>query len=159
MIRNSSAVVRAIWETVPLASVHKQVLLDNFTAVIRPTTVKGKLLAVIIQVAPEKSGTAGLRCAADRTGGQPCCAPFWQARSHMPDYVVTITTPGGLAVFGINGFVLGPVIAAMFIAVWHIGTNTQVDTSQLRSVHCSCWPMWANAQISQLAPRTLASSE
>lgn len=40
--------------------------------------------------------------------------------TRMPDYVVMITTLGGMAVFGINGFVLGPVIAAMFIAVWHI---------------------------------------
>ena len=40
--------------------------------------------------------------------------------TRMPDYVVMITTLGGLAVFGINGFVLGPAIAAMFIAVWHI---------------------------------------
>ena len=38
----------------------------------------------------------------------------------MPDYVVMITTVGGMAVFGVNGFVLGPLIAAMFIAVWHI---------------------------------------
>jgi predicted PurR-regulated permease PerM len=38
----------------------------------------------------------------------------------MPDYVVMLTTLGGMAVFGLNGFVLGPVIAAMFIAVWHI---------------------------------------
>jgi predicted PurR-regulated permease PerM len=43
----------------------------------------------------------------------------------MPDYIVMITTLGGMAVFGINGFVLGPVIAAMFIAVWHIYTKTQ----------------------------------
>ena len=40
--------------------------------------------------------------------------------TRMPDYLVMITTLGGLAVFGINGLVLGPVIAAMFIAVWHI---------------------------------------
>lgn len=40
--------------------------------------------------------------------------------TRMPDYVVMITTLGGMAVFGINGFVIGPVIAAMFIAVWHI---------------------------------------
>jgi len=40
--------------------------------------------------------------------------------TQMPDYVVLITTLGGMAVFGINGFVLGPVIAATFIAVWHI---------------------------------------
>lgn len=38
----------------------------------------------------------------------------------MPDYVVMITTLGGMAVFGINGFVVGPAIAAMFMAVWHI---------------------------------------
>lgn len=40
--------------------------------------------------------------------------------TRMPDYVVMITTLGGMAVFGINGFVMGPLIAAMFIAVWHI---------------------------------------
>ncbi len=38
----------------------------------------------------------------------------------MPDYVVLISTLGGMAVFGLNGFVIGPVIAAMFIAVWDI---------------------------------------
>jgi predicted PurR-regulated permease PerM len=40
--------------------------------------------------------------------------------TRMPDYVVMVSTVGGMAVFGINGFVLGPLIAAMFIAVWHI---------------------------------------
>ena len=40
--------------------------------------------------------------------------------TRMPDYLVMISTLGGLSVFGINGFVLGPVIAALFIAVWHI---------------------------------------
>ena len=38
----------------------------------------------------------------------------------MPDYLVLISTLGGLAVFGVNGFVIGPVIAAMFMAVWDI---------------------------------------
>ena len=38
----------------------------------------------------------------------------------MPDYVVLISTLGGMTVFGLNGFVIGPVIAAMFIAVWGI---------------------------------------
>ena len=45
--------------------------------------------------------------------------------TRMPDYVVMTTTLGGMAVFGINGFVLGPVIAAMFIAVWHIYGTTR----------------------------------
>ena len=38
----------------------------------------------------------------------------------MPDYLVLLSTLGGLAVFGLNGFVIGPVIAAMFMAVWGI---------------------------------------
>jgi predicted PurR-regulated permease PerM len=40
--------------------------------------------------------------------------------TRMPDYVVLISTLGGLAVFGFNGFVIGPVIAALFITVWEI---------------------------------------
>jgi len=36
----------------------------------------------------------------------------------MPDYVMMITTLGGMAVLGVNGFVVGPVAAAMFIVVW-----------------------------------------
>ena len=38
----------------------------------------------------------------------------------MPDYVVLVSTLGGLAVFGVNGFVIGPLIAAMFMASWDI---------------------------------------
>lgn len=40
--------------------------------------------------------------------------------TRMPDYVVMLTTIGGMAVLGINGFVVGPAIAALFIAVWHL---------------------------------------
>jgi len=40
--------------------------------------------------------------------------------TQLPDYLVMISTLGGMAVFGLNGFVLGPVIAAMFVAVWHM---------------------------------------
>lgn len=45
--------------------------------------------------------------------------------TRMPDYVVMITTVGGMAVFGINGFVIGPAIAAMFMAIWHIYAATR----------------------------------
>jgi predicted PurR-regulated permease PerM len=38
----------------------------------------------------------------------------------IPDYVVLISTLGGLSVFGINGFVIGPLIAALFIACWDL---------------------------------------
>jgi predicted PurR-regulated permease PerM len=49
--------------------------------------------------------------------------------TRLPDYMVLMTTLGGMVVFGINGFVLGPVIAAMFIAVWHIYGVTRADAS------------------------------
>ena len=38
----------------------------------------------------------------------------------MPDYLVLVSTIGGMAIFGINGFVIGPVIAAIFLSVWGI---------------------------------------
>jgi predicted PurR-regulated permease PerM len=40
--------------------------------------------------------------------------------SKLPDYVVLISTLGGIEVFGLNGFVIGPVIAAMFMVSWEI---------------------------------------
>lgn len=42
--------------------------------------------------------------------------------TQMPDYLVLISTLGGIAVFGVNGLVIGPVIAAMFIAAWDLFT-------------------------------------
>ena len=47
----------------------------------------------------------------------------------MPDYVVLISTLGGIGVFGLNGFVIGPVIAAMFMAVWDIFSGTLEDAT------------------------------
>ena len=49
--------------------------------------------------------------------------------TQLPDYVVLITTLGGLALFGLNGFVIGPVIAAMFIAVWQTFTAMRAEAA------------------------------
>lgn len=38
----------------------------------------------------------------------------------LPDYVVLISTLGGIEVFGLNGFVIGPLIAAIFMVSWEI---------------------------------------
>jgi predicted PurR-regulated permease PerM len=38
----------------------------------------------------------------------------------MPDLMVLISTLGGLFYFGAVGFIIGPVVAALFIAVWEI---------------------------------------
>ena len=45
--------------------------------------------------------------------------------TRIPDYVVLISTLGGIAVFGLNGFVIGPTIAALFIAVWDIFSRSR----------------------------------
>jgi predicted PurR-regulated permease PerM len=42
--------------------------------------------------------------------------------TNMPDYLVLFATIGGIAVFGLNGFVIGPVIAALFLALWDMFT-------------------------------------
>ena len=40
--------------------------------------------------------------------------------TRMPDFVVLIATLAGIELFGLNGFIVGPVIAALFVAVWKI---------------------------------------
>jgi len=44
--------------------------------------------------------------------------------TRLPDYVVLISTLGGITLFGFHGFVLGPVIAALFISAWDIMSRT-----------------------------------
>ena len=38
----------------------------------------------------------------------------------LPDFLVLLTTLGGLSGFGLTGLVLGPVVAALFVTVWTI---------------------------------------
>jgi predicted PurR-regulated permease PerM len=40
--------------------------------------------------------------------------------TQMPDYLVLLATLGGLGMFGMSGFVIGPVIAAFFLVVWEM---------------------------------------
>lgn len=46
--------------------------------------------------------------------------------TQMPDYVVLISTLGGMGLFGLNGFVVGPVVAAMFISAWDLFSETRL---------------------------------
>jgi predicted PurR-regulated permease PerM len=48
--------------------------------------------------------------------------------TRLPDYVVLVTTVGGIGLFGLNGFVVGPVIAAMFIACWDLLQQVRQET-------------------------------
>ena len=43
--------------------------------------------------------------------------------TQLPDWIVLITTIGGLALFGLNGFVIGPLIAAMCLVAWQLYTS------------------------------------
>ncbi len=52
----------------------------------------------------------------------------------MPDYSIPIDTLGGMEIHGINGFVIGRWIAALFIACWnllsgreHAGNTDEID--------------------------------
>ncbi|OOG68788.1 hypothetical protein BLJAPNOD_04132 [Ensifer sp. M14] len=38
----------------------------------------------------------------------------------IPDYLVLVSTLGGIATFGPNGLVVGPMIAALFLAAWSV---------------------------------------
>lgn len=42
----------------------------------------------------------------------------------LPDYIILISTLGGITWFGLSGFVLGPVIAALFITCWQMMGET-----------------------------------
>ncbi|MFJ3487278.1 AI-2E family transporter [Pseudomonas sp. NPDC090202] len=45
--------------------------------------------------------------------------------TRMPDYLILISTLGGMAVFGLNGFVIGPMIAALFMSTWGLFGSTK----------------------------------
>lgn len=46
--------------------------------------------------------------------------PLVGQETRLPDYVVLLSTVGGIALVGINGFVIGPLVAALFLAAWSI---------------------------------------
>ncbi|MDF0542136.1 AI-2E family transporter [Sphingobium sp. H39-3-25] len=47
--------------------------------------------------------------------------------ARIPDYVVLVSTLGGLEVMGFNGLVIGPVIAALFLATWDVFGRTEPE--------------------------------
>lgn len=40
--------------------------------------------------------------------------------TQMPDALILLSTLGGITVFGVSGFVIGPIVAAFFVAVWEM---------------------------------------
>ena len=59
----------------------------------------------------------------------------------LPDYIVLLSTLGGFVLFGMNGFVIGPLVAALFMAFWGIfirefnRPETEVDIVEPREMN------------------------
>jgi predicted PurR-regulated permease PerM len=54
--------------------------------------------------------------------------------TRMPDYLILLSTLGGLAGFGLAGIVIGPIIAAFFVSVWQM---TQQDLAPEPTEHAA----------------------
>ena len=48
----------------------------------------------------------------------------------LPDYIILTSTLGGIALFGIGGFVVGPIIAALFVSSWNIFIREFADVDK-----------------------------
>ncbi len=55
-------------------------------------------------------------------------------QTKIPDYLVLIATLGGITIFGVNGLVIGPVIAAMFLAAWDLFSEQRLAIEDERSI-------------------------
>ncbi|MEM8599702.1 MAG: AI-2E family transporter, partial [Bacteroidota bacterium] len=60
--------------------------------------------------------------------------------TQMPDYLILLSTLGGLAVFGLSGVVVGPVIAALFLAVWEMFVEEYGDADDAQAPPSSTPP-------------------
>lgn len=49
----------------------------------------------------------------------------------LPDWLIMLSTLGGISAFGLNGFVLGPLLAAMFVTVWGTFTDKRIEYAAL----------------------------
>jgi len=47
--------------------------------------------------------------------------------TRMPDYLILMSTLGGLTAFGLAGVVIGPIIAAFFLTVWEMAIEEFAD--------------------------------
>jgi predicted PurR-regulated permease PerM len=144
LLRDGRALAARIREAIPLDAEHKDQLAQKFTTVIR-ATVKGNIVVAASQGALGGLifwlldsliwGPVAIYFLATGATGQAAILtaygigviglvdnllrPLLVGKdTKMPDYVVLISTLGGMALFGLTGFVIGPVIAALFMATW-----------------------------------------
>jgi predicted PurR-regulated permease PerM len=118
-------IVPAIRVCMPLSDRYTRELAAKFAAVVR-ATVKGIVwlpVAVYFFLVGEVWKGAILVAVGGGVIGlvDNLLRPMLVGRdTRLPDYLILVSTVGGLSLFGINGFVIGPLIAALFVAVWAI---------------------------------------
>jgi hypothetical protein len=49
----------------------------------------------------------------------------------MPSYIVLVSSLGGIATFGVNGVVIGPLMAALFLAAWGMHFEAREEAQQV----------------------------
>ncbi|MGC6466530.1 MAG: AI-2E family transporter [Akkermansiaceae bacterium] len=80
--------------------------------------------AVIFLVINGQTGAAiavGLWCALVVSTIDNFLNPIFIGKdAEMPDILVLLTTLGGLAVFGIFGMIIGPIIGSLFVSIWRL---------------------------------------
>ena len=95
----------------PLHDRDEQLLLRRFTSVAR-ATIKGTIIIGIMQ---------GAICGAVAGNLDNFIRPRLVGKdTEMHDLFVLFGTLGGIAMFGLLGIIIGPIVAALFITVWEI---------------------------------------
>lgn len=69
--------------------------------------------------------------------------------TQMPDYLILLSTLGGLAAFGIAGVVIGPIIAAFFLSVWAMAAEEFEEKPPLAVAASSDTAAGASAGVSE----------
>jgi predicted PurR-regulated permease PerM len=67
--------------------------------------------------------------------------------TQMPDYIVLMSTIGGIGVFGINGFVIGPVIAALFMTAWSLFSDSNEPEPKVPAIDRSPFATTAPVEL------------
>ncbi|KTC63371.1 hypothetical protein AO262_22610 [Pseudomonas fluorescens ABAC62] len=124
LLRDGPELVRKVRTAVPLAEPQKRRLQLKFNRVVR-ATVKGNVLVAVTQGALGGLIFWFLDIPSALLGVfviglvDNVLRPILVGKdTKMPDYLILISTLGGLSVFGLNGFVIGPLVAALFMSSW-----------------------------------------
>lgn len=77
----------------------------------------------------------------------------------MPDFLILISTLGGLAVFGLTGVVIGPLIAAFFLTVWQMFADEYAEEQDVEAVKDAAHAPSEEAAVQEAAVQAPASQD